>query len=330
MSDSYSPSGNQPVTWIGGRPIYTAHILALGFVVSMVLTTILSALNFQAVLLWLSFQSAGVLRGQVWRIFTYGLVNRPNLGFVFEMLMLVWFGHELEKFFGRRTFLLLYACLYLLSPLLGTALGPWRPSQLAGESASFAIFIAFATLYPNVAMIFNILAKWIAWVLVGIYTLEAIGARDGFGLITLWATTGFAFAFVSYQQGKLRLPSFSIPGWSSWRRPRSPRVRRPSPGPGRTGRIRRRRRAPRQDSPVGSPQPHAQGTGRSSTRRTRRIEESETRGSTGGAEGSSRPNRVRLNGKIAYLGSTLVRTMMSMGVPFGIWSNDTLFGSGSL
>ena len=31
MSDSYSPSGNQPVTWINGQPIFAAHFLALGF-----------------------------------------------------------------------------------------------------------------------------------------------------------------------------------------------------------------------------------------------------------------------------------------------------------
>jgi membrane associated rhomboid family serine protease len=231
MNDSYSPGGSQPVTWINGHPIYAAHFLALGFVGSMLVTTILSALNLHTVLFWLSFQSVGVLQGQVWRIFTYGLVNHPNLSFVFEMLMLVWFGHELEKFFGRRTFFVLYACLYLLSPVLGTALGPWRPSQFAGESASFALFIAFATLYPNVGLIFSILAKWIAWVLVGIYTLQAVGARDVFGLVTLWATTGFAFGFVSYQQGKLRFPSLAIPGWSSWRRSRSPRERRAIPGP---------------------------------------------------------------------------------------------------
>jgi membrane associated rhomboid family serine protease len=212
MSDSYSPSGNQPVTWINGHPVFAAHFLALGFVATMLVTTILSALNLNAALLWLSFQSAGVLHGQVWRILTYGLVNRPSLGFVFEMLMLVWFGHELEKFFGRRTFFILFACLYLLSPLLGTALGPWEPSQFSGESTGFALFIAFATLYPNVAMLFNILAKWIAWVLVGIYTLEEVAARNGFGLLTLWATVGFAFGFVSYQQGKLRFPSLAIPG----------------------------------------------------------------------------------------------------------------------
>ena len=51
MSDSYSPSGNQPVTWIGGQPIYAAHFLAIGFVATMLVTTILAALNLNAALL---------------------------------------------------------------------------------------------------------------------------------------------------------------------------------------------------------------------------------------------------------------------------------------
>ncbi len=46
----------------------------------------------------------------------------------------------------------------------------WR----AGETGAFALFIAFATLYPNVALFFNLLAKWIAWILVGNYTLAAM------------------------------------------------------------------------------------------------------------------------------------------------------------
>ena len=53
-----------------------------------------------------------------------------------------------------------------------------RPMSQMGESAGFALFVAFATLYPNVAMLFNILAKWVAIVLVGIYTMMRLAAND--------------------------------------------------------------------------------------------------------------------------------------------------------
>jgi hypothetical protein len=78
---------------------------------------------------------------------------------------------------------------------------------LVGESGAFAIFVAFATLYPGAPVFFNLLAKWVALVLVGIYTLIALNNRDPVSLISLWATTGFAFAFVRYQQGYLTLPT---------------------------------------------------------------------------------------------------------------------------
>jgi len=198
---------HQPLLWLRGQPFYAAHVIVLVFVASLFATTALLSFGAQGLLSWLPFSSEQVLRGQVWRMLTYGFYNPPSLWFVVDMFMLVWFGRELERFFGRRTFLLLYGSLYVLSPLLFTLLGVWQPMYLAGESGAFALFIAFATLYPDAVMIFNILAKWFAIVLVGIYTLIHLSERNLMGLISLWATVGWAFAFVRYQQGRIALPS---------------------------------------------------------------------------------------------------------------------------
>jgi len=130
---------------------------------------------------------------------------------VINMFMLVFFGRELEKFFGRRTFLILYGSLYFLTPLLFTLIGLIRPMSLMGESAGFALFVAFATLYPNVTMLFNILAKWVAIVLVGIYTMMRLAANDWAGLIALWSSVGFAFAFVRFHQGLITMPKLDLP-----------------------------------------------------------------------------------------------------------------------
>lgn len=199
---------HQPLTWLNGHAIYGAHYLVVVFVASMLVTTLLMAFKVAFLWNWLPFTSDDVLRGEVWRVVTYGLVNPPSLWFVVDMFMIVWFGRELEKFFGRRIFFRFYAGLYLLTPLLFTAIGGWRPMTLVGETGSFALFIAFATLYPNAVMLFNILAKWVALILVGIYTLIALSNRDLVALISLWATCGFAYAFVRYEQGVLRLPAF--------------------------------------------------------------------------------------------------------------------------
>lgn len=207
-----SSEEHQPVTWVRGYPVYAAHLIVAGFVASMIATTIVMFANATQWLAWLPFNSAAVLKGEVWRVFTYGLVNPPNLWFAVDMLMIVWFGRELEKFFGRRTFFALFASLYLLSPLILLLIGLQRPTSLSGETGAFALFIAFATLHPNALMLFNLLAKWVAFILVGLYSLMALGNHDTVGLVTLWATTGYAFAFIRFHQGHFSLPKFRTAG----------------------------------------------------------------------------------------------------------------------
>lgn len=202
---------HRPVTWLRGHPIYAADCIVLVFVGTMLATTVAMASGFRHLLFGLPFTSVQVLAGEVWRVVTYGLVNPPSLWFVVDMFMIVWFGRELERFFGRAVFLRFYGCLYLLTPLLFTAIGVWWPMELAGESGAFALFIAFATLYPNTPLLFNVLAKWLAAILVGIYTLMAMASNDWPRLISLWATVGFAYGMVRYEQGSLVLPRMPWP-----------------------------------------------------------------------------------------------------------------------
>jgi hypothetical protein len=206
MNDYGSSDEHQPVKWLGGYPLYAAHFIVFGFVGTMFLTTIAMASNALPFLSAMRFSSEAVLRGEVWRLATYGLVNPPSLWFAIDMLMIVWFGRELEKFFGRRVFLRLFVSLYFLAPLVLTFIGFWQPSGLAGQRGAFALFVAFATLHPNAVMFLNLVVKWVAIALVGLYSLMAVSGRDFVGLITLWATVGYAFAFVRFQQGHIRLP----------------------------------------------------------------------------------------------------------------------------
>lgn len=205
--NGYEPSENhQSVTWFRGYALYATHLIVLGFVASMIVTAFLTPARLASLI----FSSALVLKGEVWRVLSYGLVNVPSLNFVIDMALTIWFGRELERFFGRRKFLILFAGLYLLSPALFTVIGLWHPLVLSGETGAFAIFVAFATLYPNVPMFFNLLTKWLALILVGLFTLIAISQRDVMGLISLWASTGFAYLFVRYQMGDFTLPKFSL------------------------------------------------------------------------------------------------------------------------
>jgi hypothetical protein len=124
------------------------------------------------------------------------------------MVMIVWFGREVEKVYGRNKFLAHFALLYLAPPLALTLVGLKMPTVLVGEAGGFGLFIAFATIYPNVSFFFGILARWLAIILVALYSLIALSQRDLASLISLWATSALAFAFVRQQQGRIEWPSF--------------------------------------------------------------------------------------------------------------------------
>jgi hypothetical protein len=212
-----SPSEeHQPMTWLRGYPIYATHLIVLVYVVSMIATSILKGVmgaNAFSVATWMAFDTTAVFQGQLWRYLTYGLWNPPSLSpFAFDMLFLFMFGREVEKFLGRLTFLRLFAGLYFLTPLLFTLIGgiSGRPMALVGETGAFAVFIAFATLYPEAVLMFNVLAKWAAIILVGIFTLIALSDGNLPAFLSLWATVLFAFGFVRYQQGHFTLPRINL------------------------------------------------------------------------------------------------------------------------
>jgi membrane associated rhomboid family serine protease len=199
---------HQPLTWVGGYGIFAAHFIVIAYVVSMVVTAILGPAS--PLYDWLAFSNARVLRGEIWRVFTYGLVNPPSIQFALDMVMIVWFGREVEKFYGRKKFLGLFIGIYLLPNLVLTALTPWLPAFRYGEFGALALFVAFAALYPQVPLMFNILAQWAAIILVGIFSLMAIMARDWATLLATWTASGFAYAFVRHQQNRLTLPRIRL------------------------------------------------------------------------------------------------------------------------
>ncbi len=207
----WSPSSEEhsPITYWGGHPIYAIHLVVIAYCALMAVTAVAGP-SFAPVLRATMFDSREVLSGEVWRILTYGLFNAPSLGFAFDMLMLFWFGRELERFFGRKVFGQLYGGIYLLPPLVLTALGTFFPSGRLGQPGALALFIGFATQFPGMPVFFTLLAKWAAFILVGIFTLVHIAARDWVSLVLLWSTCGFAHLFIRHQQGFFQLPRLSL------------------------------------------------------------------------------------------------------------------------
>jgi membrane associated rhomboid family serine protease len=181
-----------PITWVGRVPIYVTTLLVIIHVLTMVGTTLM--MSIPALSPWLErlvFSSDSVLHQYtVWQFVTYAFINQPSIWFAVEMLLLYSFGREIEKFLGRSAFLWLYATLVLAAPMVLTLLGVLGVSSapLVGSGAiHFAVFVAFVMIYPNAEMFFfRIQAKWIALVLLGIYSLSYLTVHAWTNLGVLW------------------------------------------------------------------------------------------------------------------------------------------------
>jgi membrane associated rhomboid family serine protease len=233
-SDDY-----KPVAWVGRFAIDATTLLVAGHVACMVLACFLIAFSGDAFLNWLQFDSAAVWNGAVHQLFTYAFVHPPsNLPwFAVEMYMLFAFGREVERFIGRTAFLTLYLILLLAPALVLTLWGLRQRTALADSGGiHFAIFIAFAAIYPNVQMFFlRITAKWIALIFAALYSLQLLAYHVWPQLAVLWLSLGAAFLFVRlrgigpelvwWETLKMRLrpkPKFKVV-------PREPVARPPEP-----------------------------------------------------------------------------------------------------
>lgn len=201
-SEDYSP-----ITWIGRMPVYATTLLVIGQVLGMIGTAIAMSLAgspFPArspILGPLIFSNLDILQNfKIWQFVTYAFVNEPSIWFAIEMWMLYAFGREVEKFLGRRSFLWLYLSLLLVGPVVLTALGLAHvPAALVGSGTlHFAIFVAFVVIYPGAQIFFSIQAKWVAAILLGIYSLQFLVGHAWELLGVLWLQCACAVLMLRY------------------------------------------------------------------------------------------------------------------------------------
>ena len=196
-SDDY-----RPVAWMGRYPVDVTTMLVGLHIACAILTALVFAAGHSGLVNYLMFDSAEVWSGaQIWRLVTYAFIHPPLgsalLWFAIEMYMLFVFGREVERFIGQRAYIALYLTLLLLPAAILTMWGLFARTAMAGSGGlHFAIFVAFATIYPNVELLLRIMAKWVALILAGIGTLSALAAHDWQTLVVLWTSIGAAFLFV--------------------------------------------------------------------------------------------------------------------------------------
>lgn len=174
MSVVFRSGQEDPIFHLGEYPVRLITLLIVLHSAAMISASLVMASGHGAWLDLFVYKTPDLIRGQAWRVFTYAFVATPSVWFLFEMLMLYYFGREVENGLGWKRFALLYTGLILIAPLLLLALGPaGLSSPLAGaEAVNFAVFAAFAAMHPGAQFFFGVAARWVFLGLLAITALQ--------------------------------------------------------------------------------------------------------------------------------------------------------------
>ena len=200
-SDDY-----QPLFWVQGRPVHVTAFLVILHVGALMVNSILQGRS----VLWLRLDCDAVLHHwQLWRPITYAFAHiladlNDSLWFLFEMFLLFNWGREVEKYFGRKTFIALYLAMLLTAPAVLLTISAFSHVNVAdniihsrSDILHFGVFILFVAIYPGVEIFFGVAAKWMAIALLAVWT-AAFVATQHLMVPVLWATTFVAFFGARY------------------------------------------------------------------------------------------------------------------------------------
>jgi hypothetical protein len=172
-----------------GLPVHSVEILMGTFLISMIATTVAIALGHGSFESVVNYDAQAIFKhGELWRVFTYAFWNQPNIPFLLELTVYFFFGRELERFFGRKSFI----HLYIILPC-GTGL-----------------FVAFATMAPAVSLFLGISAKWLAITFVGIRLLSATASHDWAQVAIEGGIATTAVMTTRYLQGRWVIDALSV------------------------------------------------------------------------------------------------------------------------
>lgn len=137
----------------------------------------------------LEFSSAEVMHGQVWRLFSYIFTFACTGGNLFtafftailSILFYYWIGKVLEGVMGTLRFNFYYLCGIILTDLY-LLLIYWILGVDSAGSVTYlnlSMFLAVASLIPEqrvyVYFILPVKMKWMAWIYLGLCTLDTVG-----------------------------------------------------------------------------------------------------------------------------------------------------------
>ena len=198
QSDDY-----RPLFWMNGHPIYLNNLMVVAHVVAFVVCALcISYFGPGTIYQDLSLDTAKVWQGEVWRLFSYIAYDpyffaQRSLWFLWSMLLLYFFGREVEQFAGRRNYIKTYAALVLIPAALLCLLGLWTQQvHLNCFEAIFGMFIAFATLFPGAVPMMMWLpfrCSVLAWIMLAVFSLIDIALHASTALFMLWTSSAVGF-----------------------------------------------------------------------------------------------------------------------------------------
>ena len=180
-----------------------------------------------------------------WQYLTAGFAHSPAQfqHILFNMLVLFFFGRDVEEVYGRKEFLRLYLVLVVFASVVWNVLNMRGSPELAADVAALGasgaiagVVILYALNFPRrtVLLFFVIpIPAWLFGVLVVVLDmLGAFGGSDRTHVAYSMHLAGAAFAFVYYQRrwNLTRLTEGRI-AWPTFRRRPRLRVHEPEPQP---------------------------------------------------------------------------------------------------
>lgn len=206
----YASSSNDraPLFSRGRYNFFATTLIAIAHVITLILTSISMSAGWDGVLGALDLWSKDVLsRGFVWQLVTHAFINGPTFWFIWNLFTFFYCGHELERFYGRRAFLRLYALAILVPAITTVMYGLFTPATLTGcLLAHFTVFAVFGFTFPRFVFFFFPVI-WIVAANFLILLLQFIAGHAWSWMTALLVTTGFAWLWTQWQRGILTLPT---------------------------------------------------------------------------------------------------------------------------
>lgn len=148
----------------------------------------------------LQFNRSSILRGQLWRLFSWIFIPSGESFLLLELLMLFFYfqiGRAIESTWGRFKFNLFYLSGILLCDIVGLG---FNTLGMYSTFLNLSLLLSFATLYPEnrvlLMYIIPLKMKYLAWFYFALIGIQAVQYLLNFFTAPLYAIAGTLYVLV--------------------------------------------------------------------------------------------------------------------------------------